>query len=322
MSYFYKITHPEIFQGSTNWNNYFEGWYLKNVSKDLNNIISFIPGISLSKDRHAFIQVVDGAKSEARYFKFPLKDFQYNKKKFDIHINDNHFSKEGCMLNLNNDEISISGKLNFSNHSSLPQSFLNPGIMGWFSYMPFMQAKHGVVSLDHKINGSLMVNNQAVDFTGGKGYIEKDWGTSFPKDYLWLQCNHFNNPSISLMLSVAKIPWLGKSFIGFLGFLKIKEKIYRFATYNRSKIATLRKINQDDVEIIIQTKNLTINILAYGGKFQALKSPLKGEMSGRIKESITTRIKVRVEKNNQIILEDQGYPTGFEVHNKILEYFN
>jgi hypothetical protein len=53
--------------------------------------------------------------------------------------------------------------------------------MGWYSFIPFMECKHGIVSANHKIKGKITVNNQIIDFDEGQGYIEKDWGTSFPE---------------------------------------------------------------------------------------------------------------------------------------------
>ncbi|QII81181.1 hypothetical protein G7057_00970 [Jeotgalibaca arthritidis] len=41
----------------------------------------------------------------------------------------------------------------------------------------------------------------------GKGYIEKDWGRSFPKNYIWIQSNHFNDNQRSLFFSYAHIPY-------------------------------------------------------------------------------------------------------------------
>jgi hypothetical protein len=56
-----KIYNPEVFQVSLKTSNYFEGWYFKHVSDDLETIYSFIPGISLTdSNRHAFIQVING----------------------------------------------------------------------------------------------------------------------------------------------------------------------------------------------------------------------------------------------------------------------
>ena len=63
--------------------------------------------------------------------------------------------------------------------------------MGPYTFAPFMECYHGVLSFDHTIAGSLAVDGQELDFTGGHGYIEKDWGQAFPKAWIWTQSNHF-----------------------------------------------------------------------------------------------------------------------------------
>ena len=51
--------------------------------------------------------------------------------------------------------------------------------MGWYAWMPFMECYHGLVSLDHGIEGVLSAESDTVDMTGGRGYTEKDWGAAF-----------------------------------------------------------------------------------------------------------------------------------------------
>ena len=76
-----------------------------------------------------------------------------------------------------------------------------------------MQCRHGVVSMGHTVHGRVTVDGQTHVFGGGSGYAEKDSGRSFPKSYLWLQCNDFT-PPCALMLSIAHIPFLGGAFTG------------------------------------------------------------------------------------------------------------
>ena len=49
-------------------------------------------------------------------------------------------------------------------------------------------------------NGQLTLNNSKLNFDGGKGYIEKDWGRNFPKNWIWAQSNHFQESELSLSL--------------------------------------------------------------------------------------------------------------------------
>jgi hypothetical protein len=124
--------------------------------------------------------------------------------------------------------------------------------MGWYSFVPFMECKHGIVSVNHDLKGSVIVNGNEIDFNNGKGYIEKDWGTSFPEAWLWMQANNFENRNSSFSFSVAKIPWLGKFFIGFIAFLYYNNRFLLFSTYNNSEIT---EINHTSGTIDLILKN-------------------------------------------------------------------
>lgn len=50
-----------------------------------------------------------------------------------------------------------------------------------FSFIPFMECNHDIVSVNHDLRGRISVNRNVIEFDGGKGYIEKDWGVSFPE---------------------------------------------------------------------------------------------------------------------------------------------
>ncbi|MBE0675541.1 MAG: hypothetical protein IH591_12850, partial [Bacteroidales bacterium] len=266
MNRFYKIFHPEVFQGSLKRKNYFEGWYFKNVSASLGSAVAIIPGISLSDDRHSFVQFIDGINRKTAYFRYPVDEFAFSKKKLEIRVGNSSFSDNSVTLDLANSNMRIEGMLSYDGQIRLPKSLLTPGIMGWYSYIPTMECNHGVVSVNHNITGSLSINGTATDFSGGTGYIEKDWGISFPESWVWLQCNNFSTPATSLMISIAKIPWKGHFFIGLISFLHYQGRVELFATYNGSKVISLKQINRNLTEIVISRgrKILTVRITKSG----------------------------------------------------------
>jgi len=101
--------------------------------------------------------------------------------------------------------------------------------MGAFAYVPKMECNHGILSMHHTINGQVLFHKEAsseIDFTKGRGYMEKDWGTSFPSSYLWVQANHFEDPDTAFMISVAHIPFGLFSFTGVIANLHYKGKEY------------------------------------------------------------------------------------------------
>jgi len=312
-----KVGNTTIFQGNKEKNNYFEGWYFKMVSEDGKSILSVIPGISLSadgKDQHAFIQIINGVTAETRYFSFDMEEFSFSKKGFAIKIGDNYFSENMISLNLKDKDIVVTGKVEMTEQVNYTSGkLLNPGIMGWYRFVPFMQCYHGVVSLTHKLNGKLNINDNTLDFDLGKGYIEKDWGASMPSAWIWMQSNHFNEPNSSLMLSIADIPWMGKSFTGFLGFYYHNNKIYHFATYRRTRLH-LKITDDDKVEIHIDNRKHRFLIETSSNNAGLLKAPTKGSMDRRIAESIDARLKITMfDKKGQILHTDSTFITGLEM---------
>lgn len=220
MHKFKKIFNPEVFQGKHKKKNYFEGWYYKIVDKNQQYSFALIPGIAYDKEKngHAFVQVIDSVSYSTDYFRFDINEFHYLEDKLEISVEKNLFKKDGLSVNLGSNKSSIKGSLEFIDIQSFPKTLLRPNIMGPFSFVPNMECYHGVVNIHHKIKGSLAINGKLVDFTDGYGYIEKDWGRSFPKWYVWMQSNHFEKNDASLMFSIAKIPWLKRHFTGFISF--------------------------------------------------------------------------------------------------------
>jgi tocopherol cyclase len=315
-----KLFRPEVFQGSIKADHYFEGWYLKHVSPDHNHVFSFIPGISLiQSDQHAFIQVIDGVSGNSWYIRYPLKAFDADRKSFRVSIGRSVFSAMGSEIDIESEGLRVQGRVDYIDPVRYPRSFLSPGIMGWYSFVPFMECKHGVVSVDHYLDGSLDFNGTNVNLTDGKGYIEKDWGTSFPAAWIWLHCNTFLFENASVMLSVAKIPWLGSYFMGFLCFLYTAGQFYLFSTYNGSKITRAGRSGKN-IRLTIAGKKQTISFEVFPRKSGSLRAPHQGEMKRLIKESVDSQVYVRLEDRHGIVLyEGKGVRTGLEVTENIFD---
>ena len=317
-----KLFNPEIFQGNLKKKNYFEGWYLKHVSENREHVFSFIPGISLTKeDKHAFVQFINGITGETAYVKYPLSDFSFSEKLFEVGVGNSHFSDKGVQLDIDSPELKVSGELKYSNLVKYPKRLVSPGIMGWYSFVPFMECKHGIGSVLHLLQGTLNVNGKPVNFSGGKGYIEKDWGTSFPESWIWLHCNNFEEPDCSFTFSVAKIPWLGSFFMGHICFLYLKGKFYFFATYNNSEITHLSFSGQT-LNVELKRKNRILKVKAIQQKAGNLQAPVTGKMERIIKESVDSKLEVSLYTDaGECLFTSKGERAGMEITEKILTYF-
>jgi len=312
--------NPEQFQGWGKTKNYFEGWYFKVVNAEATKAFAFIPGIAMDAagNKHSFIQVLDGKKQTAGYHRFAADDFYSLPKNFRVSIQNNSFTESAIQLML----PGLTGELQFTGNIPWPKPWYSPGIMGPYAFVPFMECYHGIVSMDHRVDGMITVNGEPVDFTNGRGYIEKDWGRSFPSAYFWMQSNHFSLPGISLKCSVAKIPWVRSSFVGFIAGIWLHNRLIKFTTYNQSKLVT-SFADEKKVKIVLENKQYRLEILAHRDAATELASPVRGFMEGRIEESMTSAIDVLLtdNKTKEILLNDTGKNAGLEVAGRIEEIF-
>ena len=312
----FRAWYPEAYQGTLRKKGYFEGWYLKLIDSPGKTIFALIPGVSTGRSRndaHAFIQLINAVTGKTEYFRFALEAFSADDRKFDVRIGSNHFWDGGMQVNLQNETTSLSGSLRFEQVEKYPTSLLHPGIMGPFSFIPWMECYHGVVNISHTIVGSLMYNGGALDMTGGEGYIEKDWGKSFPKSWIWMQANHFSTPKASFMFSLARIPWLGTTFTGLICFLRTDQGFFRFATYNGAKV---RELVTEGNQIKATLKNPT-HTLAFTATYTSggiLKAPKNGMMLRDIEESITAQVTVDLlDAQGNVLFHDASNRVGMEI---------
>ncbi len=308
------------FRGTITAKKYFEGWYLKQVSAQRDTVYSFIPGVALAPgDSHAFIQVLNGLTCETHYISYPLESFQADRNRFSVRIGDSHFSESGCTLAIDEGDFSCHGSLEFRQITPFPATLLAPDIMGWFSYMPFMECFHDLVSLHHGVEGSLTINGNRHDFAGGEGYIEKDRGRSFPECWLWLQCNSFEDRETSLMLSIARIPFVGMHFTGFLGFLYYGGETLCFATWSGAKIRSVSK-RGSAVAIVIEKRRYRLELSIESRASGELIAPVAGSMHRRIKESVDSVVSFVLWKGNARCAEGRGTQAGLEITEPLFEY--
>jgi hypothetical protein len=319
VNYLPNIWKPEMPQLKWGKPNQFEGWYFKLVDAPEVNAIAVIPGVSFGPndaESHCFVQVLDGRTRQPHYFSFPLEAFTSDDKQFRVCIQDNEFRMDGIELQLKDGKHEITGSLQFGERIPWPVSYFTPGAMGPFRFIPRMQCLHGILSFDHAIQGSLIIDNREIDFADGRGYIEKDWGREFPSAWIWMQSNHFDDPGISFTSSIANIPWLNRSFTGFLIGLLYDGTVHRFTTYNRAKVST-PLVSEDDVTFTVQNKKFFIEVQAQRASGASLRSPVEGLMTGRIIESLDSTIYLRFyskEKSRKaMIFEGTGRNAGLEI---------
>jgi len=314
------VRHPEAFHGHGRTRDFFEGWYVKLVSADRAQRWAVIPGVfrGPAGDRtrdEAFVQVLDGVTGRSWYHEFPVEAFRASDRRFEVEVGSNRFDARGATLDL----PQLRGRVDFASELvPWPVTPREPGIMGWYGLVPMMECFHGIVSFGHELGGELEIEGVPTSFAGGRGYLEKDWGSAFPAGYVWMASNHLDatvgaDPEASLVGSVAIIPWLGRAFRGSIVGFRHHGRLHKWTTYNRSRERALA-IDDDAVTWALEGPDGLLELRAERVRGGLLHAPLRTAMHQRVEETLDARIHVRhTAPDGTVLLEGVGECAGLEV---------
>ncbi|MCL2570220.1 MAG: hypothetical protein FWE16_03370 [Firmicutes bacterium] len=288
----------------------FDGYYVKCVDNDF--VVAVIFGKNANKrERSSFIQII--TKDKAFWFGFGYGDFTVNRKSFCVSIGNNKVDCDGMKLNLDDGNVKIKCDLKFSTFSKIKYDAMGP-----FRFLPFMECRHRVVSMNHRITGIFQIDEHEHIYNEADGYIEGDSGKSFPSKYLWTQCNSFTeHPNISVVAMCARIPYMGIRFRGKICIIHIDGREYRLATYRGARVRAFAK----DKLVVRQgwgRRRMLLEITAQNPdeNMNELFAPIRGKMSRKIKESIIINVHYKFTmgkgKNEKIIFDITSDNAAFE----------
>jgi hypothetical protein len=326
---------PVLYQGAAKRERYFEGWYFKQATGRPGRVsepvraISFIPGISRSPagsaaGDKAFVQVIDGSSGLTRFFPFPPEAFSATDDPFEVRVGENRFSLTGLDVALADGMGRIEGSLAFGPTTPPETSLAWPGVMGPYSYAPFMECYHAVASLDHSVDGRVRTSGAGqrggddLSFDSGRGYIEKDWGRSMPRSWVWIQSNGFDGVAgpASFFFSLARVPWRKSFFNGFISILYAAGRQYRFASYTGARVELL-EVDGAALRGLVFDRNWKLEFLARRNREGFLAAPVDGAMDRRIAESADAWIRVilkrRSGRDDATVFDSTSNATGVEV---------
>ena len=321
---------PVLYQGAGRRSGYFEGWYFKQATRGARDpnggarTVSFIPGISrASGGDRAFVQMIDGASGSTRFFPFAADEFSAADEPFGVRVGGNRFSLSGIHVDLEDDEGTVRADLEYGPIVAPDRSLASPGVMGPYSFIPFMECYHGVASLDHRTDGTITIDgntrgkgSETIRFEDGRGYIEKDWGRSMPSSWIWVQSNSFAGTSgpASLFFSLARIPWLGSHFNGFISIVYAGGVQYRFATYTGAKVDLL-EIDGPTIRVLVGDARYKLELLIHRNREGSLAAPVDGAMDRRIAESADSQVRVLLKRrlDDSLLFDSSSAASGVEV---------
>ncbi|MCH1981586.1 hypothetical protein MCG98_03255 [Ruminococcus sp. OA3] len=268
--------------------SYFEGWYLKQQTG--HKSIALIPSFHTDDDRQISARLQIITEDRSLVVTFPSITMDVKRNHFYVRMGNCIFSDKGCRLSIREQGVNLTGKLRYD-------SVVKPAynIMGPFCLLPGMQCRHSIFSLNHRVDGKLILDEEDFLFQNGTGYIEGDRGQSFPDNYLWTQ---YNDDKTCIMLAAASIPVLKLSFCGCIGIVWLNGREYRIATYLGARV-----IYADKKKIVVKQKDSVLSVQLIKGTPHSLQAPVQGKMDRTIHESLACTVKYRFTRCGKVMYE-------------------
>ena len=314
------VWHPEMFHGRGWRSSGFDGWYFKVVDASERHVWAIIPGIWMDRDpakQYCFIQFLDGRTGHTTMHRYPAQQFWSSRERFDVAVGRSRFSLTSLHVDIDDPDLHLTGDLQFSQSQGWPIRPWAPGAMGPFAFLPFLEGYHAVTNVDPRIVGSLSEGGDEIDFTGGRAYMERDWGSTFPRAWVWTQSNHFDEDHVCLTASIADIPLAGRLLRGFIvGFL-FEGVFYQWATWNGSRLAHFAYDDQHAEFTVTNGKHI-LEVWSGGrsGMGQVF-APRAGAMTKMLVEELNAVLQVRlIERHvhgDVLLFEGRGRDGGLEI---------
>jgi hypothetical protein len=317
-----RVTNPDAFHWPAKQYPFFEGYYYKLYSTRQDRTLAFIPGVfdnGIQADRHAFLQVLDSKGNRYRYLRSLVSELVPSGTGFDLRLGTSRFTLNSCSLDVRHAEAEITGTVGLTGIIPWPKRALWRGTMGPFGYLPFLEDYHQVCALHARLSGVITLDGEAIDFTDGYGYIEKDWGRSFPRSWIWLQSVFTDAPQSSVFLSLAEVP-LGKLvFKGFLACILFQGTPRVFATYTGASCSASRDGGLVRIELASLRHRVVLTIDRSRASYIKCLAPTSGQMQPRDDESLDASISVELYRGKDLVTRLSSDRCALEVVNYFRE---
>ena len=228
--------------------NFFEGWYFRVTLPEIAQTFAFmysiedpIGGQSNSggavqilgiDEEYLFRSFPDIKQFWASYNSLELEHWRENIKNKEQGTKDKKISKskkeryqvtaklnQGCIYDPRHQqycrwEYQIKPLYGWGNPSQTQQA-----TAGWLSYLPVFDPGWQILMAHGLATGWIEWQGKKYHFTDAPAYSEKNWGTSFPKKWFWINCNSFTdqyNLALTAVGGIRQVLWW-EELVGMIG---------------------------------------------------------------------------------------------------------
>lgn len=185
---------------------------------------------------------------------------------------------------------------------------------GLLSYLPIFEPGWQITMAHGMATGWIDWQGKRYQFTNAPAYSEKNWGSSFPQKWFWLNCNSFTNePDLALTVGggIRKVLWWTEE-VALIG-LHYQGKFYEFAPWNSQVNWNIQPWGEWQLEAVNQEYAITLTgTTDLPGNY--VRTPTAKGLVFNCRDTTKGNLKLELKSlSGNIILQAESNLAGLEV---------
>lgn len=184
---------------------------------------------------------------------------------------------------------------------------------GTLSYLPLYDPGWQITMAHGLATGWIEWENKRYEFIDAPAYSEKNWGTSFPTKWFWINCNSFeNNADLAITAGggIRNVLWWQES-VGLIG-IHYQQKFYEFVPWNAQISWHIKPWGEWQMKAFNNNYSVTlIGNTKLSGTY--VRTPTAKGLVFNCRDTTKGKLFLELKAKNKIILQANSNLAGLEI---------
>lgn len=277
---------------------FYEGWYHNIVIPERDEAFFFIYGVTNPSPDTEFVSeafVYCGRQStmETVFQSFPVDQYQSAEDHRDVRIGE---SARATALR-------IAGEIDDGERLCAWDIDLADGVawtetMGGLTGMEGLETNWTVGTMRAEASGSITIAGETILFDGALGYSDHNWGTIFPREWIWLQAAAFDGSNASIAASGGTVPMGDLEIEAMMIGLRLDDELITFRTQDLDRITWEAERGRWSIEGERSLERISIEGSCERERMFHLRAPTHDGMRPRAWETLLGTLDVIYERRD------------------------
>lgn len=277
---------------------FYEGWYHNVVIPDRDEAFFFIYGVTnprpdSSFPSEAFVYCGRQSTLETVYQAYPVEQYRSAQDHRDVQIGERARATALRIAgDIDDGELSCSWDIDLAGGVAWTET------MGGMTAMEGLETNWTVGTIHSEATGSITFGQETIAVEGALGYADHNWGTFFPREWIWLQTSTFDEGRAAIAASGGTVPMGDLEIEAMMIGLLLDEEMITFRTQDLDRITWEAERGTWSIEGERSRERISIQGTCESDRMFHLLAPTPDGMQPRAWETLLGTLEVIYERRD------------------------